>query len=51
MKKLNEKELENIYGGSASIGVVGTIFLAFTTISVIVSGIFKGYTTPGACND
>ncbi len=51
MKKIDELELDKIDGGSASVGVVGTILLAFTTISVIAAGIFKGYTNPEGCNE
>lgn len=51
MRKLNDNELEKIDGGAVSVGVVGAIILAVTSISVIASGIFKGYTNPGGCND
>ncbi len=51
MKKIEAQELEKINGGSASVGMVGAIILAVTSVSIIISGIFKGYTNPRGCNE
>jgi len=51
MKKVDEKELERINGGSATVGMVGAIIMAVTSVSIIISGIFKGYTNPRGCNE
>lgn len=51
MEKVDIKNLDKITGGSASVGMVSVVFLAITTVSVLLSGIFSGYTNPRSCNE
>lgn len=51
MTKLDNEKLEEISGGSVTFGTIGIIFLAFTAISALVSGIVSGYTHPKGCNE
>ena len=51
MKQIDNNKLEQITGGSASVGIFGVVTLAITAISVFVSGIFEGFTHPRGCNE
>ena len=51
MERIEEEKLNNISGGSVTLGTVGIIFLAFTAISALVSGFLDGYTHPKGCNE
>lgn len=47
MKKLDEKELRTIKGGSIDFGIAAII----SGIVMFISGIFDGYIRPFACRD
>ena len=49
MIRLNENELNNIEGGEVISTGIG-IGLIVSTIVIFLSGVFKGYTNPEACN-
>ena len=51
MTKLDNEKLEEIAGGSVTIGAIGLIFLGFTALTAVVSGIISGYTHPKSCNE
>lgn len=47
MKKIDNEELNEIYGG----GAVGWITLGIIGIVTLISGIIDGLTRPLSCND
>lgn len=51
MTKLDNEKLEEISGGSVTLGAIGLIFLGFTAVAALVSGIISGYTHPKGCNE
>ena len=50
LKKISDKELYKIEGGSTSVGVAAVIASAITAIVAFLSGIIEGYTNPQRCN-
>ncbi len=50
MNKIEKEKLENITGGG-SITAAGIVVLAISAVSVLISGIFQGYTHPRGCNE
>lgn len=51
MEKIDNETLGKIKGGSATVGTLSIVFLTITSITVFLSGIFKGITTPGGCHE
>ncbi len=50
MKKVDNSNLEKITGGGA-ISLGGVLLLTFGALSILISGIFQGYTNPRGCNE